>query len=79
MVILLYLHNLYCVCVGCMQWYQKFTEADDVIPISAKFGHGVPDIKDWIISKLPVGPAYYPKACTMSFFLHFFFLLLFCL
>lgn len=29
--------------------------------MSAKYGHGVEDIKDWILSKLPVGPAYYPK------------------
>jgi GTP-binding protein Era len=44
-----------------LQWYQKFTNVDDVIPISAKFGHGVDDIKEWILSKLPLGPAYYPK------------------
>ncbi|EEE64721.1 gTPase ERA-like, chloroplastic [Oryza sativa Japonica Group] len=44
-----------------LEWYQKFTNADDVIPISAKFGHGVDDIKEWILSKLPLGPAYYPK------------------
>lgn len=29
--------------------------------MSAKYGHGVEDVKDWILSKLPVGPAYYPK------------------
>uniref|UniRef100_A0A0D9WJV2 Era-type G domain-containing protein n=1 Tax=Leersia perrieri TaxID=77586 RepID=A0A0D9WJV2_9ORYZ len=44
-----------------LEWYQKFTNADDVIPISAKFGQGVDDIKEWILSKLPLGPAYYPK------------------
>lgn len=44
-----------------LEWYQKFTNVDDVIPISAKFGHGVDDIKEWILSKLPLGPAYYPK------------------
>ncbi|OWM74637.1 GTPase ERA-like, chloroplastic isoform X1 [Punica granatum] len=44
-----------------LEWYEKFTEADDVIPVSAKYGHGVQDVKDWILSKLPVGPAYYPK------------------
>lgn len=43
------------------QWYEKFTDADEVIPVSAKYGHGVEDIKDWILSKLPLGPAYYPK------------------
>ncbi|XP_057976487.1 GTPase ERA1, chloroplastic [Malania oleifera] len=44
-----------------LQWYEKFTEADEVIPVSAKYGHGVDDVKDWILSKLPIGPAYYPK------------------
>ncbi|KAG0519258.1 hypothetical protein BDA96_09G248700 [Sorghum bicolor] len=44
-----------------LEWYQKFTNVDDVIPISAKFGNGVDDIKEWILSKLPLGPAYYPK------------------
>ncbi|KAK6924389.1 K Homology domain, type 2 [Dillenia turbinata] len=44
-----------------LEWYQKFTDVDDVIPVSAKYGHGVDDVKDWILSKLPIGPAYYPK------------------
>ncbi|KAK4762871.1 hypothetical protein SAY86_008639 [Trapa natans] len=44
-----------------LQWYENFTEADDVIPVSAKYGYGIQDVKDWILSKLPVGPAYYPK------------------
>lgn len=44
-----------------LQWYEKFTDVDDVIPVSAKYGHGVDDVKGWILSKLPVGPAYYPK------------------
>lgn len=46
-----------------MQWYEKSTDVDEVIPVSAKYGHGVDDVKDWIVSKLPLGPAYYPKAC----------------
>lgn len=29
--------------------------------MSAKYGHGVDDVKEWILSKLPHGPAYYPK------------------
>lgn len=29
--------------------------------MSAKYGHGIEDVKEWILSKLPVGPAYYPK------------------
>ncbi|KAG8383354.1 hypothetical protein BUALT_Bualt04G0003700 [Buddleja alternifolia] len=44
-----------------IEWYEKFTDVDEVIPVSAKYGHGVEDIKDWILSKLPLGPAYYPK------------------
>ncbi|KAK9094125.1 hypothetical protein Scep_025594 [Stephania cephalantha] len=44
-----------------LEWYQKFTNVDDVIPVSAKYGHGVEDVKEWILSKLPFGPAYYPK------------------
>jgi hypothetical protein len=46
-----------------LQWYEKFTDVDEVIPVSAKYGQGVEDIKAWILSKLPVGPSYYPKAC----------------
>ncbi|XAR57918.1 hypothetical protein NMG60_11026224 [Bertholletia excelsa] len=42
-------------------WYEKFTDVDEVIPVSAKYGHGVDDVKDWILSKLPAGPAYFPK------------------
>ncbi|KAJ6378830.1 hypothetical protein OIU78_028953 [Salix suchowensis] len=44
-----------------IEWYEKFTSVDEVIPVSAKFGQGVEDIKEWILSKLPMGPAYYPK------------------
>ncbi|XP_074308912.1 GTPase ERA-like, chloroplastic [Silene latifolia] len=44
-----------------LQWYEKFTDVDEVIPVSAKYGHGVDDVKDWILSKLPLGPPYYPK------------------
>ncbi|CAI0392343.1 unnamed protein product [Linum tenue] len=44
-----------------LQWYEKHTNVDEVIPVSAKYGHGVEDIKEWILSKLPKGPAYYPK------------------
>ncbi|XP_010926096.1 GTPase ERA-like, chloroplastic isoform X1 [Elaeis guineensis] len=47
-----------------LQWYEKFTDVDEVIPISAKYGQGVDDVKDWILSKLPFGPAYYPKDIT---------------
>lgn len=44
-----------------LEWYEKFTNVDDVIPVSAKYGQGVDDVKDWILSKLPFGPPYYPK------------------
>ncbi|KAL5713259.1 hypothetical protein ACHQM5_015352 [Ranunculus cassubicifolius] len=44
-----------------IEWYEKFTDVDEVMPVSAKYGHGVEDVKDWILSKLPLGPAYYPK------------------
>ncbi|CAD6248287.1 unnamed protein product [Miscanthus lutarioriparius] len=50
-----------------LEWYQKFTNVDDVIPISAKFGNGVDDIKEWILSKLPLGPAYYRKVNVVSY------------
>ncbi|KAL9327071.1 hypothetical protein ACSQ67_007716 [Phaseolus vulgaris] len=46
-----------------LEWYEKFTDVDEVIPVSAKYGQGVEDVKDWILSKIPNGPAYYPKAC----------------
>ena len=36
--------------------------------MSAKYGNGVEDIKAWILSKLPIGPSYYPKASRNSFF-----------
>ncbi|KAL8168263.1 hypothetical protein V2J09_009762 [Rumex salicifolius] len=44
-----------------IEWYEKFTDVDEVIPVSAKYGHGVEDVKDWILSKLPMGPPLYPK------------------
>lgn len=44
-----------------MEWYEEFGGADHILPISAKYGHGVEDLKNWIVSKLPYGPAYYPK------------------
>ncbi|KAB1214553.1 GTPase Era [Morella rubra] len=47
-----------------LEWYDKFTDVDEIIPVSAKYGHGVEDIKEWILSKLPVAPPYYPKACA---------------
>lgn len=48
-----------------LQWYEKCTDADEVIPVSAKYGDGVEDVKEWILSKLPYGPAYYPKVSVV--------------
>ncbi|KAF9620100.1 hypothetical protein IFM89_010750 [Coptis chinensis] len=50
-----------------LEWYEKFTDVDEVIPVSAKYGHGVDDVKDWILSKLPLGPAYYPKVNVVNY------------
>lgn len=44
-----------------LQWYQQFGGLNEVLAVSAKFGHGVNDLKEWLVSKLPLGPAYYPK------------------
>ncbi|XP_050383167.1 GTPase ERA-like, chloroplastic [Argentina anserina] len=44
-----------------VEWYEKFTNVDEIIPVSAKHGQGVEDVKQWILSKLPFGPAFYPK------------------
>lgn len=50
------------------QWYEKLEHVDEVIPVSAKYGHGVDDVKNWILSKLPLGPAYYPKVINLQQF-----------
>ena len=52
-----------------LQWYEKFTNVDEVIPVSAKHGQGVEDVKQWILSKLPFGPAFYPKVHSVKFWL----------
>eukprot|EP00252_Welwitschia_mirabilis_P020970 TRINITY_DN5256_c0_g1_i1.p1 TRINITY_DN5256_c0_g1~~TRINITY_DN5256_c0_g1_i1.p1 ORF type:complete len:425 (+),score=73.28 TRINITY_DN5256_c0_g1_i1:152-1426(+) len=44
-----------------VEWYEKFGGVDNVMPVSAKYGHGIEDIKKWIVSQLPYGPAYFPK------------------
>ncbi|KAJ3670801.1 hypothetical protein LUZ60_008227 [Juncus effusus] len=44
-----------------VEWYEKNMDVDDVIPVSAKYGHGVDDVRQWILTKIPFGPAYYPK------------------
>lgn len=54
------------------QWYEKFTNVDEVIPVSAKYGHGIEDVKHWILSKIPLGPAYFPKVSRFLFLLVFY-------
>jgi GTP-binding protein Era len=44
-----------------VQWYEKNGGVDEVIATSAKQGRGVDDVKSWLLSRLPYGPAYYPK------------------
>lgn len=44
-----------------LQWYEQFSGLNEVLAVSAKFGHGVADLKQWLLSKLPLGPPYYPK------------------
>ncbi|KAF3333422.1 GTPase Era [Carex littledalei] len=41
-----------------IEWYEKNADVDDVIPVSAKYGHGIDDVRDWLLLKLPFGPAY---------------------
>ncbi|XP_002960801.2 GTPase ERA1, chloroplastic isoform X1 [Selaginella moellendorffii] len=43
------------------EWYEKNSGMDEVIPVSAKFGLGIEEVKQWLVSKLPLGPAYYPR------------------
>eukprot|EP00850_Spirogloea_muscicola_P005543 SM000025S08438 [mRNA] locus=s25:773301:775203:- [translate_table: standard] len=35
--------------------------ANEVIAISARQGQGMEELKEWVVSKLPLGPALYPK------------------
>lgn len=44
-----------------LQWYEQNSGADDVIAVSAKYGQGVGAVRQWMLSKMPLGPAYYPK------------------
>ena len=54
-----------------LQWYEQFSGIEEVIAVSAKFGHGIDELKDWIVSKLPVGPPYYPKVNPVFFMFYF--------
>ncbi|KAH7298081.1 hypothetical protein KP509_25G026200 [Ceratopteris richardii] len=44
-----------------LQWYGKFSGFDQVLAVSARYGHGIDELKSWLVSKLPLGPPYYPK------------------
>ncbi|GAQ80370.1 hypothetical protein KFL_000520430 [Klebsormidium nitens] len=44
-----------------VEWYEQNSGADDVIAVSAKYGQGVGAVRQWMLSKMPLGPAYYPK------------------
>jgi len=43
------------------EWYEKNGGATEVMAISAKRGDGVDKVKQWLLGRLPYGPAYYPK------------------
>ncbi len=40
--------------------------ADKIIPVAAKYGAGVQEVKDWAIQQLKEGPSLYPKVAAMS-------------
>lgn len=44
-----------------LQWYEQNGGATEVIAVSAKQGDGVDKVKEWLLGRLPYGPAYYPK------------------
>lgn len=44
-----------------LKWFQDNASGTPALPISAKFGSGVEDLRSWAVQQLPLGPAYYPK------------------
>ena len=46
-----------------MQWFEQNGGATEVIAVNAKRGDGVDKVKEWLLGRLPYGPAYYPKVC----------------
>lgn len=44
-----------------LKWYTENSNAGDVMVVSAKYGQGCEEIRKWALSKLPLGPAYYPR------------------
>ena len=43
------------------EWYRTHARAEVVLPISALEGENVEAVRDWVVSKMPEGPALYPK------------------
>ncbi|KAG0630214.1 hypothetical protein M758_1G162900 [Ceratodon purpureus] len=43
------------------EWFEQNGGATEVIAVSAKRGDGVDQVKEWLLGRLPYGPAYYPK------------------
>ena len=43
------------------QLFSANAAVDMVLPASALMGRGTEDIKQWALSKLPLGPTLYPK------------------
>lgn len=43
------------------EWYRTHARAEVVLPISALEGANVEAVRDWVVSKMPEGPALYPK------------------
>eukprot|EP00850_Spirogloea_muscicola_P019960 SM000203S06136 [mRNA] locus=s203:162397:164310:+ [translate_table: standard] len=44
-----------------LAWYREHSGANEVVAISARQGQGMEELKEWVVSKLPLGPALYPK------------------
>ncbi|KAJ7538484.1 hypothetical protein O6H91_11G050000 [Diphasiastrum complanatum] len=43
------------------EWYQQHGGFEEVLTISAKFGHGVEDLKKKLVKELPFKPGYFPR------------------
>eukprot|EP00271_Cylindrocystis_brebissonii_P003619 TRINITY_DN14796_c0_g1_i1.p1 TRINITY_DN14796_c0_g1~~TRINITY_DN14796_c0_g1_i1.p1 ORF type:complete len:563 (-),score=64.06 TRINITY_DN14796_c0_g1_i1:907-2595(-) len=44
-----------------LEWFRENSGANEVMAVSAKLGQNCSDIHKWALSKMPLGPAYYPK------------------
>ena len=42
-------------------WWKAHCRCDAVLVTSALKGHGVREVKDWMVDQLPEGPTLYPK------------------